>query len=277
MNSRQSLNELGLKPKKSFGQNFMMDQRINHMIKDTVASLAKDPIVLEIGVGAGSLTSHLVACARLVHGVERDRDLIPLLKQKFCSELEEKKFILHEEDGAKFDLSQVFTEERGILVGNLPYHLTSSIVLLTIKNYHRLFGSVFLVQKEVADRLLANHNCKQYGFLTVVLQLAFKVSRVCNVDRKAFWPIPKVDSAVIKLTFKDSGISEVKDLDDFISFVRRIFQQRRKKLSTILTKDITKNQISSLAIDPNLRPENLSPQQFLKLYQGYLSCQKDQR
>jgi len=259
--------EYGLKPKKSFGQNFMMDDNVNAIFAKAVSSFGLDLTVVEIGAGTGSLTKHLLTVARHVHAVERDRDLVPILRTQFADELAVSKLFLHEADGARFDLATVLNVNYpGILVGNLPYHLTSSIVILALRNRSLLKGAVFLVQKEVADRLLASPNNKQYGFLTVILKLAFTISRVALVDKSAFWPVPKVNSTIVKMATIENGLSEVSDLDQFFIFVREIFQKRRKKLSTILQGKLTKDDFIALAIDPNLRPENLEPHQFLALY-----------
>ncbi len=256
----------GLKPKKSFGQNFMVDQRVNAIFARAVFSLGQGPAI-EIGAGTGSLTRHLLENMSLVHAIERDRDLVPILNKDFAADIEKGSLIIHEADGARFDLSSVATKENpGILVGNLPYHLTSSIMLLALKNYTLLKGAVFLIQKEVADRVLSAPDSKVYGFMTVILNLAFTVSRVTNVDKSAFWPVPKIDSAIINLETKDQGISQVKDIEKLIVFVREIFQKRRKKLSTILAGQISKEQLVTLGIDPDQRPENLSPKDFLAMF-----------
>lgn len=256
---------LGLTPKKSFGQNFMVDQRINVMFADAVASFGKNLTVVEIGAGTGSLTSHLLEVSPLVHAVERDRDLIPVLKEKFLKPRENGHLVIHEADGARFDLTTIL-KNPGVLVGNLPYHLTSSIILLALRNRSLLKGAVFLVQKEVADRLVAGPNNKQYGFLTVILKLAFDMNKIANVDKSAFWPVPKIDSAIIKMSAVDRGIGQIDDIEKLIVFVREVFQKRRKKLSTILSSKLTKDDFCHLNIDPNLRPENLSPQQFLQMF-----------
>jgi 16S rRNA (adenine1518-N6/adenine1519-N6)-dimethyltransferase len=265
---KESLLAKGLSPKKSFGQNFMMDHNINEKFAQSVRSFGQDLTVVEIGAGTGSLTSHLLLCAKLVHAVERDRDLIPLLKEDFKSAIENKTLVVHEADGVRFSLESIANEESpAVLVGNLPYHLSSSIFLMALRAQKVLKGAVFLVQKEVADRLLAQANSKDYGFLTVIMNLAFRVDRVCNVSRESFWPVPRVDSSIIRLTARDQGISQVGVLDDLIVFVRSVFQKRRKKLSTILGKSLSPEDFLVLTIDPNLRPENLSCQQFLALYQ----------
>lgn len=257
----------GLKPKKSFGQNFMIDQRVNLIFAKAVASFGKDLPVVEIGAGTGSLTAHLLEQCPRVHAVERDRDLVPILRDQFSEAIARGHLVIHEADGARFDLSHVFlADDVGILVGNLPYHLTSSILILALNQMSSLKGAVFLVQKEVADRLLAGPNTKLYGFLTAVVKLGFSVERVAMVDRAAFWPVPKVDSTIIKLTVADRGLKQLESLQPFMVFVREIFQKRRKKLSTILSNKFTKEDFSTLGIDANLRPENLSPEQFLAMF-----------
>jgi 16S rRNA (adenine1518-N6/adenine1519-N6)-dimethyltransferase len=257
----------GLSPKKSFGQNFMVDQRINTVFADAVRAFGDGIPVLEIGAGTGSLTDHLLRVSPLVHAVERDRDLLPILREHFAREIGEGHLVLHEADGARFAIDSIFSSsKKGILVGNLPYHLTSTIILLALAHREELHGAIFLVQKEVADRLVASPNNKQYGFLTVILKLAFAVNKIANVDKNAFWPVPKIDSAIIKLTVADHGISQVANTKDLIIFVRAIFQKRRKKLSTILSGVIDRNAMLHIGIDPDLRPENLSPDQFLRLF-----------
>ncbi len=266
ISAKEIILERGLKPKKSFGQNFMLDQQVNSIFAGALAGLGHNLRVIEIGAGTGSLTRHLLKFAEVVHAVERDRDLIPILSAEFEDAIAEKKLVLHEADGARFDLSSLFSVDKpGVLAGNLPYHLTSSILFLALRHIECLQGAVFLVQKEVADRLAASPNTKQYGFLTVVLKLVFKIERVAIVNRNAFWPIPKVDSAIIQLARLENG-SKISDLEKFIVFVRETFQQRRKKLSTILRNKLNTDQFLRAQIDPNLRPENLTPEQFLVLF-----------
>lgn len=267
--SKSILLDRGLWPKKSFGQNFMVDQRKNALFAEAVLSLNQDKLrpVVEIGAGFGSLTSHLLAVSPIVHAIERDRDLVPILREQFAEQIKAGHLIIHEADAKKFDLTSVFDQKnRGILVGNLPYHLTSSILLLALHYRFVLEGAVFLVQKEVANRLLAGANTRDYGFLTVILKLAFLIERIAQVSKTSFWPVPKVDSTIIKMTPTDNGISRVSDIDAFMVFVRTIFQQRRKKLSTILSTKFSKNTLIDLGINPDLRPENLEPNQFVDMF-----------
>lgn len=256
----------------------MIDQRVNAIIAEATYSLGAD-LIIEIGAGTGSLTKHLLNMGQQVHAIERDRDLIPILREQFAHELACNNLVMHEADGARFSLSDILSPERkGVLVGNLPYHLTSSIIILALKNFKLLKGAVFLVQKEVADRLVSLPNNKEYGFLTAVLGLAFSIDLVSLVSKNAFWPIPKIDSAIIKMTVCDRGISGLSDIEAFLVFVRSIFQKRRKKLSTILNSQIAKAEWAQIGINPDLRPENLNPAQFLLIYEYVeAQCLKDQK
>lgn len=266
LSAKELILQRGLRPKKSFGQNFMLDQQVNRSFSQAVADFGAALKVIEIGAGTGSLTTHLLSFAKEVHAVERDRDLVPVLHEQFKEFIESQQLIIHEADGARFPIEQLASPKSpAVLVGNLPYHLTSSIIFLAINHAQSLQGAVFLVQKEVADRLAALPNTKQYGFLTVVLKLIFSIDKVCLVNRAAFWPVPKVDSAIIRFRkIKDAPV--IDSQEKFIVFVREVFQQRRKKLSTILRHQVSAEQFAKANIDPNLRPENLSPEQFLGLF-----------
>jgi 16S rRNA (adenine1518-N6/adenine1519-N6)-dimethyltransferase len=270
--SPQKVLELNnLKPKKSFGQNFMMNQNINAKIAQEVLNLnpQKKLTVVEFGAGTGSLTKHLLTTTHTLYAVERDRDLVPLLKNTFEDAIKNNNLKILEEDAKQFDLQAIFaTEHPGILVGNLPYHLTSSFMLMAIKNNEIIKGAVFLIQKEVGTRLSALANNKDYGFLSVVLQLAFDVSIAFDVSKTCFWPVPKVESCVLTLSRKANFNNNIKDLDKFIDFVKVVFQQRRKKISTILGKKIDLN-ILKTYVNPSSRPENLSPQDFINLYTAF--------
>ncbi len=267
-NPKNLLHEKNLLPKKSFGQNFMIDQNINSIITKAVLSLKKGDVeILEIGAGTGSLTAHLLTLGALVHAVERDRDLVPILQEQFRDAIASEKLIIHEASGTTLDYDNVLESDKpGILVGNLPYHLTSTI-LINLLSCRRFVGAVFLLQKEVAERFLAEPNSKEYGFLTVLLKLAFKIEKVSLVGRNAFWPVPKVDSAIIKLTLVDNLWNKSHDASAILSFVKSIFQKRRKKLSTILKGTFTEDDFQALAIDPNARPETLTPKDFMAMFE----------
>jgi 16S rRNA (adenine1518-N6/adenine1519-N6)-dimethyltransferase len=260
----------GLSPKKSFGQNFMCDDFVNQKIAEAAKNLlaSSSSPMIEFGAGTGALTKSLLQFGNTIHAIERDRDLVPILKQQFKNEISSNNLFIHEADGAKFDLSSLCSHKNpGVLVGNLPYHLTSSIIILALKNWSRISGAVFMVQKEVATRLLSQPNSKDYGFLTAVLNTGFEIHKVMDVDRSAFWPQPNVDSSVVLMRSVENGVSKIADIGGFLLFVRKIFQQRRKQIKNCL-KDYSAQKINfcELKIDENKRPENLSEQDFLKLF-----------
>jgi 16S rRNA (adenine1518-N6/adenine1519-N6)-dimethyltransferase len=247
----------------------MVDERINALIAENARSWGNDLCVIEIGAGLGALTKHLLKSFTQVHAIERDRDLVPLLRQFFEKELSANKLVLYEADAARFDLSPILSfEKRGVLVGNVPYHLTSTFIIMALLNYKLLHGAVFLVQKEVALRLAAQPDCKEYGFLSAVLNLAFKIELGAYVSKNSFWPVPKVDSAIIKLSTEDRGISKIENIKLYLDFVRSIFQKRRKKLSTIL--GLSKSELALININADLRPENLQAHEFMALF-NYVS------
>lgn len=259
MTAKKELLEKGLSPKKSFGQNFMMDQRYNLAIVDAIG--AAPVTIIELGAGTGSLTEQLLKHYPHVIAVERDRDLVPILQEKFATEIASGHLLVREENAAKLDItSLLMAEQSAVLVGNLPYHLTSSIFFLALEHWHRLTRLVFLIQEEVADRIAAKPNCKTYGFLSVALGIGYTIEKTGRVPRSAFWPVPRVDSAIVCLTKTDLGLGALDDPKHFFTFVKMCFQKRRKKLSTILGRT------KECSINLDLRPENLTPPQFLQLY-----------
>lgn len=268
LNSQKVLIAHGLKPKKSFGQNFMMDENINHKITAQVKALSSQACpIIEFGAGTGSLTKNLLNINYPLYAIERDRDLIPILQQTFHEFLQNQKLILLEDDAKKFALNSVCSSNRqGILVGNLPYQLTSSFIIMAIHNHELIKGAVFLIQKEVGQRLNAQVNSKEYGFLTVILDLFFTIDMPFLVSKNCFWPIPKVDSCVVVFHKKASAnMLTYEELVNFMEFVKIIFQKRRKKISTILHNKISIADLKNI-VDPNVRPENITSDQFLKLY-----------
>jgi len=265
-NPKQILAESSLYPKKSFGQNFMMDDMVNLAISKTCAEIAKNATIIEIGAGTGALTEHLLEVSKKVYAIERDRDLVKILKDRFYKEIEAGIVEICEADAARFSLKAAFKDDAGILVGNLPYHLTSSIMLLALKNRSVLLGCVFLIQSEVALRLLSKPGSKDFSFLTAIMSLGFSLTRIREVSREAFWPVPKVDSTVIALKKLPNEALDQIDIEDLVKFVRSIFQKRRKQLKTILREKFSESDLLALGIDPKARPEDLEPEMFLKLY-----------
>ena len=258
------------KPKKSFGQNFLTDKNILSKIAAVILNLKKEfpkAQVIEFGTGQGALTEVLLLGlekfdASLI-SVERDRDLIPILTKKFSAQLEQKKLELDEADAVKFDLGKF--EERLILCGNLPYHLSASFFFKSLDDFDKLDASVYLIQKEVADRIVARPNNKTYGLMSVLLQSRFEVRKEFDVPKTAFFPPPKIESSLITLKAK-SSIDDIRDWRAFEGFVKKAFSQRRKTLRNTLA--LSEEIFEAVGLTSKLRPENLSPQDFVKLFQA---------
>lgn len=224
--SAKLLKERGLAPKKSFGQNFLQDLGIS----ERIAELATTPAggtVLEFGAGAGALTAPLADRAACLVAVERDRDLVPVLEELFHEAAHVR---ILEADAARIDWRALLAEgpRPRVLAGNLPYQITGKLLELAVQSATAIDRAVFMVQREVADRLVAGPGHPDYGALSVFAQAAFSVERALKVPPGAFYPAPNVDSAVVVLTPLSPPRAE--ETPAFREVVRRAFGQRRKTL-----------------------------------------------
>lgn len=220
-----------LRPKKSFGQNFLIVQRYVDAIADACIGAEVDPLVVELGAGTGVLTAALLARGAKVVAVERDRDLIPVLEAEFADAIGAGRLVLLEADAKSIDLAElVHTHGRSrcVLAGNLPYQLTGPLLERATQNRELVSRVVFLVQKEVAERLAASPRSKVYGALTVFVTAQYAVRLVVHVPSSAFYPAPDVDSAVVAFTPRDPALTE--ETETFRQVVRAAFAQRRKTL-----------------------------------------------
>lgn len=257
--------------KKKFGQNFLTDKNLLEKIV-LEAGVTKDDTVVEIGAGKGSLTEMLSKHAKKVYAFEIDSELFDYLAQKFAGSNVRLLFEdvtkvsdkwLNEIVGGKFKL-----------VANLPYYITSPILTRFLKNPN-LISLTVMVQEEVADRIIAKPKTKDYGVLTIMCGLFGSAQKVMNVNRKMFYPVPNVDSAVVKI---DRFKTQTNLNEDFINFVKKAFSMRRKKLSSnILGKGISKEEIEQILVKmgygESARAEELSIDDFKKLYT--LICDKN--
>ncbi|MBX3182214.1 MAG: ribosomal RNA small subunit methyltransferase A [Polyangiaceae bacterium] len=225
---KSELQSLGLTAKRSFGQNFLADKNIARRIAELAAEDAKT--VVELGAGMGALTAPLLAHPARVIAVERDRDLVPYLHARFAAELAAGRLQVHEADAKTFDYPGAFqrAEQPIVLTGNLPYQLTGPLLSLTAGLARELCRAVYMVQLEVAQRVVAAPGEADYGALSVFMQAAFRCERALTVRRTAFYPQPRVDSAVLRLTRLETPIAEETPL--FRQLVRQAFEQRRKTL-----------------------------------------------
>jgi len=221
------LERYGLRPKYSFGQNFLADERLAARIAEACAAAGGS--VVELGAGLGALTRPLLASgASFVLAVERDRDLVPALGQELSSAVAAGQLEILEADAKGLDFLAAFAgkPKPHVVAGNLPYQITGPLLEKAVHAAPSIERAVFLVQLEVADRLAAAPDSEQYGALSVFAQRAFKVEWAFVVRRGAFYPQPNVDSAVVTLVPLGSG----DETEAFRALVRAAFAQRRKKL-----------------------------------------------
>lgn len=258
---------------KKFGQNFLIDTRILEEIIEA-AQITKDDFVLEIGPGIGTMTQYLCEAAREVAAVEIDANLIPILKDTL-SEYDNVE-VIHQ-DILKVDinaLAQSKNQGRPIkVVANLPYYITTPIIMGLFESHVPIDSITIMVQKEVADRMQEGPGSKDYGALSLAVQYYAKPEIVVNVPPSCFMPQPKVGSAVIRLTRHSEPPVQVEDEKLMFSVIRASFNQRRKTLANglnnypgiSLSKELIQESILELGAPVNIRGEALSLEQFAQL------------
>ncbi|MGD0141443.1 MAG: 16S rRNA (adenine(1518)-N(6)/adenine(1519)-N(6))-dimethyltransferase RsmA [Tepidisphaeraceae bacterium] len=266
------LADAGAKPRRRFGQNFMIDGNLVRIVADA-GQIAPGDLVIEVGPGTGSLSEELLARGANVLAVEIDRALAEVLRKRFA---QAGNFTLIEADAlmGKHALDARIVEAIGRektagrlvrLVANLPYNAASPLIVESLIAGVDLLA--ITVQKEVADRLRSGPDCKEYGTLSIVAQLLSRVEVVRTLPPQAFWPMPKIESALVRMTRQDRlGIHAAA----FGTFIHRVFSARRKTLRNALTmagvdadKLLADAGISGLA-----RPEQIAPADFLRLFEA---------
>jgi 16S rRNA (adenine1518-N6/adenine1519-N6)-dimethyltransferase len=228
----QILRRHGLRPKLSWGQNFLADERALGGIASAAQLKPGEPVV-EIGPGLGHLTRFLLATGAEVTAVERDRDMARVLRK----EITDKRLRVLEANAVQVDFAEAAGADRVALVGNLPYHLTSPILFRVLEQRARISRVVLTIQKEVADRLTAEPGSRDYGLLTVVLALYFEVRALFDLRAALFHPPPKVDSTVVRLWTREGPLVEIDSEPRFVRLVKAGFAQRRKTLLNSLKSD----------------------------------------
>lgn len=258
--------------KKKFGQNFLIDQNILASIV-AKAEINKNVNVIEVGPGIGSLTEHLIENAAHVISYEIDDTLIPILTKQFK---EKDNFTLLHQDILKADIEKdaqiYFKNDYPIyLVANLPYYITTPIVMHLLENIPMIKRYVVMVQLEVADRFSANKGTKDYNGLTVAIKYRANVSKVLNVSRNVFMPKPNVDSAVVKFDIKENKEFNLFDEKFFFKLIRNSFANRRKTLVNNLNqayhldKSLLEKMLEELKINVNIRSEALDVKDFVDI------------
>ncbi|WP_139492603.1 16S rRNA (adenine(1518)-N(6)/adenine(1519)-N(6))-dimethyltransferase RsmA [Brevibacillus dissolubilis] len=272
--TREIIEKYGFSLKKSLGQNFLTDINILHNIIEA-SELTKDKAAIEIGPGIGALTEQLCRAAGKVMAIEIDQRLLPILEDTLSPYDNVK--VVHG-DVLKLNVPQLIQENLGgyehvSLVANLPYYITTPILMGILEARLPLDHIVVMIQKEVADRIAAKPGSKDYGSLSVAAQFYAETEIAMIVPATVFVPKPNVDSAVIKLTIRKKPPVEVADEDLFFRVLRAAFGQRRKTLlNNLVTNFFGKDQkekalisLEKAGIDPSRRGETLTIEEFGRL------------
>ncbi len=278
------------RPNKKLGQIFLMDENILKKLSGTL-DIKDSEYILEIGPGFGNLTRYLLEKAKKVFVVEKDARLCDMMKEYLKDNLDNLEIICC--DILEFDIRKLYreTSEKLKIIGNLPYYITTPIILNLIKNKDCISSIQLTVQKEVADRMLAEPSTRDYSFLTLLVQFNFAVSKLFDISRNCFLPTPEVDSTVVKLCLTCTHKEEVINEAFLFKLIDAGFKQRRKMLVNLIAGMSFSNVIAGtvncgnskeeiagifeeLGIDPKVRAENLFLEEFIRLSNRLFSTQK---
>lgn len=252
----------GHRPRKRFGQNFLVDQNIVHQIVAAIAPGENDNLV-EIGPGQGAITGPLLAAGPGLQAIELDRDLAAGLRLAYGNNLA---FQLHEGDALAFDFKTLALPGRPLrILGNLPYNISTPLLFHLLRFENLITDMHFMLQREVVDRLVAGPGSKSYGRLGIVVQYHCQVERLFDVPPDAFNPPPRVNSAIVRLAPHRQKPVTARNPKAFAELVNRCFQQRRKTLRNTLKHFADPDSLAGLAVDLQARPETLTVAEFVHL------------
>ena len=255
-----------IKPKKSLGQNFLIDREVLEKVVSITDITNKE--VLEIGPGSGNLTTYILKQKpKKLYVVEKDDDLAILLKEKFDTKIE-----IINDDILKVSESNI-TEQKLSVFGNLPYNISTEILSKWILNIGSNFwfeSLVLMFQKEVADRIISEFNNSNYGRLSILSSWKLNVKKILDIKPQSFSPRPKIDSSLLLFTPRENFF-KLKDPKNLEKITRIFFSQRRKMLKKPFNQvfDNGKEVAQKFGIDLNLRPQNLEPEVYFKLVKEY--------
>ncbi len=254
------LNEYSLFPKKKYGQNFLIDEKVVNKIVDAL-DINKDDVIYEIGPGLGALSESLANKNQPLFLFDIDENMVNHLKSAFK--------IFPHVHVIKEDFLKVIDDGKvNKIIGNLPYYLTTPLIEHVLTNFDiRTF--VFMVQQEVESRLIAKRKTKEYGPLSILIDQCFKIERVCKVNKGAFYPVPHVDSVVFKISYIVNDINK----KEYYSFLKKLFAQRRKTIFNNLepllkSKELSLAILNDLNIPLNKRAEELTKEEIFSIYQA---------
>ena len=270
MNSpREIINRYAIKPRKSMGQSFLMEQNVIEQIA-SIANVTENDIVVEIGAGIGVLTEYLAQKAAKLVAVELDDQLVRVLEDRLSKY---DNVQIYHGNILQFDFREVTgSESRKIkIVGNIPYNISSPVLFYLLSFRDVINSFVLMMQKEVVQRLVASPGCKSYGVPSVILQMFADVEKVLDVPASNFYPRPKVESSVMKGFFLERPLVQLADEDFFMKLVRDAFAQRRKMLINNLKKSkllegvsesVLREALKLAGIDGQRRGETLSVEEL---------------
>jgi 16S rRNA (adenine1518-N6/adenine1519-N6)-dimethyltransferase len=266
---KKELSEYGLFPKKSLGQHFLVDSNILNKVIRT-AQIGKEDVVLEVGPGSGEMTLALARLAKKVIAIEIDPKLVAILKRK----VEDYPNVeVAKNDILKVDFKHFFKRERRPIkvVANLPYQISTPLLFRFVESKEAFSTFTLTLQKEVAERMVAFPGRKEYGPLSIFIQMFSDVSICFFIKRSAFFPRPKVDSAVVHMVWKEKPMVERQDEEWFRKVVKACFSYRRKTLmnalkhSDLSIPEDVGARMEKIGIDPRRRPETLTIEEFASL------------
>ena len=249
-------------PRKRFGQNFLRDESVIEAIARAIAPSEADHLI-EIGPGEGPLTEALVSSGCQLDAIELDRDLRPRLLAAFSTY---PNFHLHSADALSFEFSSLINQTTQLrVVGNLPYNISTPLIFRLLEQSELIQDMHFMLQKEVVDRLAATPGGKDWGRLGVMAQFQCGVEQLFDVPPEAFYPAPKVQSAVVRLTPHTTPKWPNKDRAALAKVVAQAFSQRRKTLRNNFKEQLSDADFERLQIDPGARAETLSIESFVNI------------
>ena len=255
-----------IKPKKSLGQNFLIDRNVLEQIVDTVEVAHKD--ILEIGPGSGNLTTYILKKnPKKIYVIEKDDELALLLQDKFANEI-----TIINDDVLKISEDKISNEKLTVF-GNLPYNISTEILSKWITGLGEKVwfeNLVLMFQKEVAERIIAESNTSKYGRLSILSKWKLKIKKIIDIKPQSFSPRPKIDSTLLLFTPRNNFF-ELKDAKNLEMITRIFFSQRRKMLKKPFNQvfNNAKEVADKFNIDLNLRPQNLEPETYFKLVKEY--------
>jgi 16S rRNA (adenine1518-N6/adenine1519-N6)-dimethyltransferase len=269
------LNAWNIKAKKQLGQHFLADASTAEMIVRR-AKISSDDIVLEIGAGLGALTIPVARAAAKVHAVEKDRQLCDLLKTELLVNKVANVVIIHE-NILRLDLMSLTgaTQRPLVVMGNLPYNISSQVLVQLIRSRDLVSRAILMFQKELANRIMARPGTKEYGRLTVMLRYCADIKPLATINASAFFPAPKVSSEILEIRFKDILNYPQHDESMLFKVIKAAFGNRRKTLKNALVSSelridphFARKALEMAGIDYNRRAETLSVSEFISLQTG---------